>query len=261
MGNMENVRSSNLVFEAGDEEVIHDARQNMTRFSLDHQGFMFRKFATALESFQDRDDIENIYLPEVEELLRQELDSVDRVFVFDWRIRHNETVEGRKFVDANDRLQPLTPADHAHVDQAPVAAIGRVQHHLPDEAEDLLKGRVRIINSWRPLVDIVEDRPLALCDGSSIRPSDLVEADHIRKNYDGANYYAKKSKMYKWYYLNRQRKDEITLFKNFDSDASVTPCCLHTSFSHADPPPHGAIPRRSIETRALVFTYARVETS
>ena len=74
---------------------------------------------------------------------------------------------------------------------------------------------------WRPIVNVVEDQPLALCDARTVEPIDLVEADHVRKHYNGANIYAKPSPRYRWYYLNRQRDDEVTLLKMFDSDPDV----------------------------------------
>ena len=78
---------------------------------------------------------------------------------------------------------------------------------------------------WRPTIDVVEDQPLALCDARSVEPSDLVEADHVRKHYNGANLYAKSSRKYRWHYLNQQRRDEVTLLKMFDSDPDVAATC------------------------------------
>lgn len=74
---------------------------------------------------------------------------------------------------------------------------------------------------WRPIIDVVEDQPLALCDARSVELSDLVEADHVRKQYSGANFYAKASRRYRWHYLKHQRKEEVTLLKMFDSDPDV----------------------------------------
>ena len=71
----------------------------------------------------------------------------------------------------------------------------------------------------------MEDQPLALCDARSIEPSDLVEADHVRKQYSGSNFYAKPSPRYRWHYLNRQRKEELTLLKMFDSDPDIKAKC------------------------------------
>ena len=74
-------------------------------------------------------------------------------------------------------------------------------------------------------MDVVEDQPLALCDARSVELSDLVEADHVRKHYNGANYYARPSRKYRWCYLNRQRNDEVTLLKMFDSNPNVQASC------------------------------------
>jgi hypothetical protein len=113
-----------------------------------------------------------------------------------------------------------------------------------------------------------------MCDARSVDSSDLVEADHVRKQYSGSNYYAKPSQKYQWYYLNQQRVDEVTLLKMFDS-ADVEGKCnvlpiqithrtpseahgpadtLHTSFDHQQLP-ENYVPRESIEVRALVFTH------
>ena len=78
---------------------------------------------------------------------------------------------------------------------------------------------------WRPIVDIVQDQPLTFCDARTIEPSDLVEADHVRKHYNGSNYYAKPNHKYRWHYLSRQRKEEVTLLKMFDSDPEVEAKC------------------------------------
>ena len=50
---------------------------------------------------------------------------------------------------------------------------------------------------------------------------DLLEVDLIRKDYIGSTMYAKYRPGYKWYFLDRQRPDEVCLFKNFDSDTTV----------------------------------------
>lgn len=78
---------------------------------------------------------------------------------------------------------------------------------------------------WRPIVDVVEDVPLALCDARTTTPEDMVETDHVRKHYLGAALYLMAREKYRWYYLHRQRKDEVTLLKMFDSDPDVEAKC------------------------------------
>lgn len=64
-----------------------------------------------------------------------------------------------------------------------------MQYHLPDEAERLLKSRVRIINVWRPIGHPVAHNPLAVADFYSLdEAKDLVSTRHIYPNREGATY-------------------------------------------------------------------------
>jgi hypothetical protein len=78
---------------------------------------------------------------------------------------------------------------------------------------------------WRPLIDAVEDWPLALCDGATVDPSDLVEADHIRRHYMGSTLYLKRNASHRFYYMSKQSKDDVVIFKNFDSDSNAQATC------------------------------------
>ena len=78
-------RSSNLVFK-NVEVPLRDVRTIPDRFSLDSNGFVFRKHKTNISDFADRETVETAYLPEVENILREEMEGVDRIFVFDWRV-------------------------------------------------------------------------------------------------------------------------------------------------------------------------------
>lgn len=141
-----------------------------------------------------------------------------------------------------------------HPDQSAEGAYKRVHHHLGDRAESLLKKRFRIINVWRPLRHPVEDYPLAVCDGSTVPATSLVTADHVRKFYTGESLYPLHNEAYRWYYLNRQTKDEVLLLKMFDNKEEVMArYCPHTSFMQSDVK-EGAKPRESIEVRVLVFS-------
>jgi len=155
----------------------------------------------------------------------------------------------------NDPTTWLRPSPNVHVDQSPRAVLHRIRLHLPDEADFLLRGRVRIVNVWRPIEDVVEDYPLAFCDSSSVPDGDLVECDHVRRRFKGANLYAYFGAAHKWYYLGEQRPDEVLLLKMFDSDKGVkAKRCPHASFRHPLSTASSR-PRKSIEVRALVFNY------
>ena len=79
---------------------------------------------------------------------------------------------------------------------------------------------------WRPYAHSVGDCPLALCDGSTIRRSDLIVCDNIQKTRLGETLLPLYNPDAKWYYLNGQGSDEVTVIKIFDSDTDVAATCL-----------------------------------
>jgi len=74
------------------EVMIEDARGRETEFTLDRNGFALVKAPTAVVDFYDPKEINCVYYPEVEQLLRDKL-GASRVFVFDHNVR-NATREG-----------------------------------------------------------------------------------------------------------------------------------------------------------------------
>jgi hypothetical protein len=79
-------RDTNLVFETV-EINASDVRGRLQDLSIDTHGFVYRIHPTAFTDFTNKTAVEALYLPEVEKVLKQELDNVDRVFFFDWRVR------------------------------------------------------------------------------------------------------------------------------------------------------------------------------
>lgn len=86
-------RTTNLNFENVQVELT-DARTLTTQPSLDEHGFVYRHHEIASLDYTDRKEVESIYLPELESLLKTELDGVDQVFFFDWRVRYFGIIRG-----------------------------------------------------------------------------------------------------------------------------------------------------------------------
>ena len=154
--------------------------------------------------------------------------------------------------DSTDAAKILRgPVQRVHIDQSYSAAKSRVPHHLPEEAEKLLKGRYQIINVWRPIKPIFKD-PLAVADASSVPEEDLVPIALIYPNRQGETYSVRPNKEHKWYFLYGQTPKEVTLIKCFDSKTDGRARRVpHTAF--ANPETEDREPRESIEVRALVF--------
>ena len=63
------------------------------------------------------------------------------------KLRHSGSYPTGTEIDLNNPTDWLLPSLHAHVDQTPGAVLGRIRLQLPDEADFLLQGRVRVITS------------------------------------------------------------------------------------------------------------------
>lgn len=226
---------------------IFDARLIAQNVSLDREGFALVRHPTRVKDFTNDEEVRTVYYPAVEAFLRATL-KADRVFIFDHTVR--KRVEGAP--DIRDG-GPRQPATRVHVDQTAVSGANRVREHLPDEAEELLKGRVQVINLWRPIRGPLRDSPLAMADGTTVAPADLVASDLIYPNRRGEIYSVKYNPNHRWFYFPEMTPDEALLLKCYDSATDGrTRFGPHTAFVDPTTPPDAA-PRESIEVRTLAF--------
>ena len=92
---------------------------------------------------------------------------------------------------------------------------------LPDEAEELLKGRVQVINLWRPIRGPLRDAPLAVCDARTVDAEDLVPSDLVYRDRVGETYSVTYNPAHHWYYVPEMRRDEALLLKIADTKTDV----------------------------------------
>ncbi|EMD31101.1 hypothetical protein CERSUDRAFT_163525 [Gelatoporia subvermispora B] len=224
--------------------VIHDVRGKEDTVSLDTTGFQFTKHVSEEKDFLDEELIKTRYYKEVEELLKKEV-GAKRVFIFDHIIRRKPGGNG------NDPARG--PALLVHIDQTFEASVNRVHYHLGDEAERLLKGRVRIINVWRPIGNPVYHKPLAVADWRTLdKENDLVPVRLIYPHREGATFSVRYNPDHRWYYLSNQTPDEVLFIKCYDSEEDKARLTPHTAFPDSTSP-EDAPQRESIEVRTLVF--------
>jgi hypothetical protein len=226
---------------------IFDGRLVAKGFSLDREGFELVRHPTVVRNFYDEEEVRRVYYPAVEAFLKATL-KADRVVIFDHTVRRR--VEGAADIRG---AGPRQPATRVHVDQTVVSGANRVREHLPDEAEELLKGRVQVINLWRPIRGPVRDTPLAMLDGTTVKEGDLIASDLIYPNRSGETYSVKFSPDHRWFYFPDMTPDEAILLKCYDSATDGrTRFGPHTAFVDPTTPPNTP-PRESIELRTLVF--------
>ena len=229
---------------------VEDARQRADRdrrdaFGLHPSGFALFDFPSVTEDYLDEAAIGSVYEAEVAEFLRTTT-GARRVHIFDHTVRASDP-------GLRERKRVREPAALVHNDYSPRSGFTCLRETLGEEAETLARGRFQIVNVWRPLVDPVEDHPLALCDARTLAPDDLVDAERRAANHVGEIQLALHRPEHRWFYFPGMHPREVLLFRTFDSlDGGIHPCCIHTAIRLPDAPT-GARPRESIETRAFVF--------
>jgi hypothetical protein len=224
---------------------VRNGRLHARELTLDKNGFVFVEHKTQVRDFFDGEELKSVYYPEVERLIK-DLSGASRVVLFDHTLRSGD--EGER--EAKLVREPVLSA---HNDYTEWSGPQRVRDLLPDEAGKLLERRFAIIQVWRAINRPIEANPLAVADASSVAFEDFLLAERRYPNRVGQTYRLMYSPNHRWFYFPRMRRDEALVFKVFDSSndgrARFTP---HTSFDDPASAPD-AVPRQSIEARALVF--------
>jgi hypothetical protein len=178
-----------------------------------------------------------------------DLTGASRIFIFDHLQRRR--VPGQ---EDRSRSGPRQPATRVHVDHTARSGPQRVRDLMGEEAEELLKGRVQVINMWRPIRrEPLRDAPLAVCDSRTVAADDLVPSDLVYRERVGETYSVRYNPAHRWFYAPEMRRDEVLLLKIADTKTDISARFMpHTSFTDPTTPPD-ALPRESIELRTLVF--------
>ena len=121
--------------------------------------------------------------------------------------------------------------------------------------------RILTLQLWRNLGSDLMDYPLAFCDGRSVARDELLP--HLVETYGGVPTRFESFLVmapttqpcpHRWYIFPRMKRDEVVVFRAFDSELATagrpfwTP---HTAF--LDPTLENAQPRESIEMRPICF--------
>jgi hypothetical protein len=210
----------------GSEDQLNlDRDAVLTVSNIPDHGYTFTDDAAVIKDFY----------PEVEQLLLDHVPGAQRVFIFDHTIRRKSGDRG--------------PVLRAHIDQTPASALARVKQHLPDEAAHLTKGRVRLINFWRPINGTVENHPLAFALSGSVPDTKLESVKHHYPTWTGETYGVGYNEGQTWCYWSKMGNSDALLLQCFDSEKGGR--LAHSAV--VDPTSTSQKYRESIEVRALVF--------
>ena len=227
---------------------VRSARTLAPPPTLDVEGFALAHLETTVADLFDADAVRAVYYREVEDLVRTETGAT-RVVAFDHNVRSAPRAErGERTVQR--------PIRYAHNDYTERSGPQRVRDLLGAETDGLLRGRVAVINVWKPIGRPVEEAPLAVCEARSIRSEDFVPTDLEYGTRRGEVYSLAFHPDHRWFYWPRMAADEAILLKCYDSAAGVARFTAHTAIDDPMSPPDPA-PRESIEVRTLVFWPSR----
>jgi hypothetical protein len=230
------------------EVLIRDARKQLGATHLDREGFTLEPHRSAVSDFYDDAQLGSTYHPEIAALLKR-VTGARRVAVFDDTRRSSSTSKQRRHGSRD-------PANIVHNDYSHDSGIRRLDDLFgaaPDEAKRLRKNRFAIVNVWRSIGEPVVDHPLVICDARSVRENDLAPVERRGEDRTGELQVALFDPDQRWYYFPRMDRNEVLLFKTYDS--ALDGRTRFTPHSSCKDPraPRDAPPRESLETRCLVF--------
>lgn len=225
-------------------------------------GFELMQHASALGRWDDDAAIERTHYPEIS-ALAQSLTGCDHALVSGHIKRDPE--QAAKHPD-------LGPIEFVHSDFA--ASYGdRMRDFYRDAGDEATRAllragisadvvakarRIAIVQFWRNIGPPKMDRPLALCDARS------VTAEELRTlpvhNYAGGGFFfetlavaaPRDPSAHRWYVFPEMQRDEVVVFRTFDSERAArgeTFWTPHSAFADPAVAP-GQPSRRSIELRA-----------
>ena len=122
---------------------VRNGRLLAGEISLEQNGFVLVEHKTKVGDFFDSAQLESVYYPEVEQLIKQQ-SGASRVVIFDHTLRSGDEAE-------REAKLIREPVMSAHNDYTEWSGPNRVREFLPDEAEDLLTRRFAIIQVWRAI--------------------------------------------------------------------------------------------------------------
>ena len=190
--------------------------------SLTKEGFKLLKHETSVQDFYNETVVSSAYYFEMQELVKKETNA-DEVYIVSHITRNEFEAQQGKMLGAH-RL--------VHNDFTP---------NFNDTVKPLIEeskidpSKISVYNLWRRFDKDSLDAPFAVCDSSTVSESELIPTDLF--NYlDGDDgftveiYQSSFNDNHQWYYYPKMQKDEVLMFKTFDSLEKPFLPTLHSAF-------------------------------
>lgn len=230
---------------------VRNARPIVNELSLDREGFQIVQHKTAFANERDPEIMREGYLDEMASFIQSHLKAA-------WVVPVRQHLIVRSAQKSSIPGVRLAGAGLVHIDYAPISV------PMAAAAECQIRGvpirpytRLMLIQAWRVLSPPPQDFPLAFCDASSVRESDVLSLDFVAnaRNLPGSAFKScvvRYSPDQRWYYFPEMSPDEFILFKGYDSNSHYKIWTPHSGFDNRHTYPNAKY-RESVEARFFVY--------
>ncbi|MDE5458837.1 hypothetical protein GWE18_40140 [Bradyrhizobium sp. CSA112] len=238
---------------------IRNARPIMDELSLDKEGFILTHHKTACADVRDLELMRERYVDEMVPFIKNHFNA-------SWVVPFRRTIHLRRAAGAavpkggwnTAAAGARGPGGFAHIDYAPVAAPMIAARESQHEGVPIRPySRLMLIQAWRALSPPPQDIPLAFCDATTVRDTDIAIADYVSDAQNKAatttkNLVSRFNPDHRWYYFPDMVADELILFKGYDSDDHYKLWSPHSAFDDRRTYAN-AKARESVEARFFVY--------
>ena len=240
---------------------IYDAR-TAEGLSWQENGFELRELVSTVEDWQDKGQLNEVYVGDIEAFARQ-LSGCDHVLFFPPIVRSPATVRQSEdyapiqiahsdYTEGYDAM--IRSASHPYRN---LLAASQASGGITDEQVARCR-RILTLQFWRNIGPQRMDYPLAFCDANTVTRDQLVPV--LVEEYGGEPTQFESFLLtagehvgaHQWFTYPALTETEVVVFRAFDSDRAApnlpfwTPHC-----AFADPTIKDAPPRESVEMRAV----------
>jgi hypothetical protein len=225
---------------------------------FDAHGFVLLPHATRVRDWDK--DVASLYLPEIQEIIRERLLPGRRIEVQQgpFLLRRGRGTATPFYANGVHQDHGLTPDDYAE-NVGAFAGAEAANWWRTRFDRDVVAGFMAI-DFWRVtnMAEPLRHMPLALCDPTSVAPDDVIpttltgiapegrESHHLSLRFNAGQL---------WYHYPRMTGDELLAFKIFQcakQGESPFASCFHSAFADPETPPD-AEHRQSCEHRVGVL--------
>jgi|TARA_B110000438_G_scaffold299446_1_gene349607 hypothetical protein len=223
---------------------VHNARRS--DLVIETGGFELINHKSSVKDFYNDDEVVGVYYREMSEHVKEKV-GADDVQIF------SHITRSEAQADSGERK-----GGHRLVHNDFTTNFGKTIDPFLQEMEFKPK-KVIVFNLWRRFDQDGLDTPFAVCDKRTVSEEELIPTDlfnYIKDQPDALTveiYQSSNNDKHKWYFYPKMNRDEVLMFKTFDSTEKPFLPTLHSAFDDPSFKDQKVSPRESIEVRAMCF--------